>query len=291
MTPPLVMVGMPARNVGQSIELAIASVIAQTYPHWRLLIADDGSDDDTVRRARSFRDERIIVLCDGERHGVPRRRNEILSKSEGTYMAWADADDISYPRRFETEVARLEATGADLVSAGMIVFRAEDDLLGKRTVPADHDAICRHPYAGFPMAQPTFMGRLDWFRRHGYDERAKRPDDQDLLLRSFRTSRFAGVEQILVGYRETTVNLRKTLLGRTHWMQSVFRDARKHRRMRDAVAAGAMHLLKAWTDVFAVTTHLNYSVLRHRARPLTESERLEWARVLDGVRAAAAAAR
>ena len=36
-------------NGARFIRTQICSVLSQTYPHWRLLIHDDGSTDDTVR--------------------------------------------------------------------------------------------------------------------------------------------------------------------------------------------------------------------------------------------------
>ena len=51
---PLVSVIMPAYNAEKYIGEAIASVCAQTYENWNLLILDDGSADRTVEIAESY---------------------------------------------------------------------------------------------------------------------------------------------------------------------------------------------------------------------------------------------
>jgi hypothetical protein len=46
------------------------------------------------------------------------------------------------------------------------------------------------------------MGRIEWFRRWRYDDSTRLAQDQELLLRSYRNSRFANLPQIVIGYRE-----------------------------------------------------------------------------------------
>ena len=59
---PLVSVIMPTYNRGFIIEEAIASVCAQSYQHWELLICDDGSTDDTAQRIAKLEDSRVHLL-------------------------------------------------------------------------------------------------------------------------------------------------------------------------------------------------------------------------------------
>lgn len=74
---PLVSVIMPAYNAEKYIGEAIASVCAQTYENWELLILDDGSADRTVEIAQAYaqRDARIRVLRNLQNMGVARTRN------------------------------------------------------------------------------------------------------------------------------------------------------------------------------------------------------------------------
>jgi hypothetical protein len=51
------------------------------------------------------------------------------------------------------------------------------------------------------------MGRIEWFRRWRYDENTWLAEDQELLQRSYRISRFANLPQIVLGYREERITL------------------------------------------------------------------------------------
>ena len=55
------------------------------------------------------------------------------------------------------------------------------------------------------------MGRIEWFRRWRYEESAWLAQDQELLLRSYRLSRFANLPQVLLGYRSERITLKKLL--------------------------------------------------------------------------------
>ena len=58
----LVTIVLPVRNSARTLDLAIRSVLAQTYPNWELLIIDDGSSDESPAIAKRFDDRRIQLL-------------------------------------------------------------------------------------------------------------------------------------------------------------------------------------------------------------------------------------
>lgn len=62
MKPGLVSVTMPAYNAEAFIGQAIESVLAQSNPHWELVIVDDGSSDRTAEIASSYGDPRIRLV-------------------------------------------------------------------------------------------------------------------------------------------------------------------------------------------------------------------------------------
>jgi glycosyltransferase involved in cell wall biosynthesis len=276
---PLVSIGMPVRNCQQTVALALRSLLAQTYSHWELLLIDDGSSDETLAIAQRFDDPRIEVYGDGEGKGLPARLNQAIAMSQGKYFALMHGDDVAYPERLERQVSYLEQhPDVDLVGAWVIVFGKSGIPLGKRTGSESHTAICARPYSGFPIAHPTYVGRLEWFRQYGYRDEAIRCEDQDLLLRSFRLSRFANVPEILLGYREESIDLKKILTARWFFAQMLVRESCRQQPLL-AVRGALEQALKAVVDCVAVVSRLRYELLRHRARPITDNERSEWERV------------
>jgi glycosyltransferase involved in cell wall biosynthesis len=209
---PVITVAMPFFNSAATLELAIRSLLNQSYGDFELLLCDDGSDDQSLPIARSFRDPRAICWSDGRRLRLAARLNECIDRARGRYLARMDADDIAYPGRLERQLGFLVAhPEIDLCSAGAMVFGKHGRPLWRFNPATDHAAIIRSPFRGFPLWHPLWMGHIEWFRRWRYDESAWLAQDQELLLRSYRASRFANLPQVLLGYRRERVTLKKLL--------------------------------------------------------------------------------
>ena len=90
---PLVSILMLTYNREQFLSTAIASVIAQSYTNWELVIIDDGSTDSTSQLVTSFGESRIRYLHHLENVGLHTRRKESLQYVKGDYVAILDSDD------------------------------------------------------------------------------------------------------------------------------------------------------------------------------------------------------
>jgi glycosyltransferase involved in cell wall biosynthesis len=212
MTNPIITIAMPFYNSAATLELAIRSLLNQSYGNFELLLCDDGSDDQGLAIARSFDDPRLICWRDGRRLRLAARLNECIDRARGLYLARMDADDIAYPDRLARQLAYLGAhPEIDLCCAGAMVFGKCGQPLWRFSPAEEHAGITRAPFRGFPLWHPLWMGRIEWFRRWRYEESAWLAQDQELLLRSYRDSRFANLPQVLLGYRKERVSLRKLL--------------------------------------------------------------------------------
>ncbi|MFN8456757.1 MAG: glycosyltransferase family A protein [Anaerolineae bacterium] len=108
MANPLVSVIIPAYNAQGFIGQTIESVINQTYPHWEMLVVDDGSIDDTAAVVHSYlSDSRIRYLHQSNQERAVARNHGIRSSS-GQYIAFLDADDLWSATKLQTQVERLE---------------------------------------------------------------------------------------------------------------------------------------------------------------------------------------
>lgn len=114
---PLVSVIMPAYNAAAYIESAIRSVMAQTYSHWRLLVIDDGSGDDTcaIVTRLSGEDDRVTLLRNERNMGVAETRNRGLDLCDGSCVAFLDSDDLWHPDKLTLQVRKMQEEQADLV--------------------------------------------------------------------------------------------------------------------------------------------------------------------------------
>jgi glycosyltransferase involved in cell wall biosynthesis len=110
---PLVSVIIIYLNGEPFFEEAIASVFAQTYTHWELLLVDDGSTDGSTeiakRYAQQYPDK--VRYLEHENHqnlGMSASRNLGIRNTQGEYIGLLDADDIWFSQKLDQQVAILE---------------------------------------------------------------------------------------------------------------------------------------------------------------------------------------
>ena len=280
---PLISVILPFRQIDLRLRLAIASLVNQTLGDFEILLCGDGVANVDTRQFR-FLDDRV-KLCGSEIwRGLPTRLNECILSARGKYIARMDSDDISYPERFAAQVNYLEANPPlALVGTQVVVFDMQFRAKGGRLSPRTHEEICLCPNGGFKIAHPTFLGRAEWFRLNRYDPRARRCEDQDLLLRTYRRHRFGNVQQVLLGYYEDTIALGKLLSSRMHWAQSVWRVNQGLRGAVTGMSVGALGVAKFAYESFATLLSLDPFLLRHRACIISEEETQRWRRVIQSL--------
>ena len=93
---------------------AIESIFAQTYDNWELLLADDGSTDESteiaLRYAQQYPEKVRYVEHEGHQNrGMSATRNLGIRHAKGEYIAFLDADDIWLPHKLEQQVPILES--------------------------------------------------------------------------------------------------------------------------------------------------------------------------------------
>ena len=119
------------------------------------------------------------------------------------------------------------------------------------------------------------MGRTRWFRAHRYDPKANKAEDQDLLLRACRRSRFAALPEILVGYRQEPVPFKKILRGRYTFMRSLLRTGLTGGKWSWVARGVGGQIAKAGVDAFSVALGLERGA-RRRVTQVTSSEQETW---------------
>lgn len=102
---------IPLYNKQQSAARAIRSVLGQSYPHFELIVVDDGSTDASQAVARSFNDPRMKLITQPNQ-GVAAARNRGVDAARCEYVCFLDADD-EYAVDFLLEINKLIAINPD----------------------------------------------------------------------------------------------------------------------------------------------------------------------------------
>ena len=97
-------------NCASTLIEALDSLYAQTYQDFKIILCDDGSQDDTYEVAQKYAQEHdnIVLISNRENKGLNYTLNRCLEYADTEYCARMDGDDISLPTRFEKELEFLD---------------------------------------------------------------------------------------------------------------------------------------------------------------------------------------
>ena len=274
---PPVTTATPVHNAQSTVAAAIRSRLGQKYREWELLILDDGSTDATAEIVAAFRDARLRFVVGVGNLGLAVRLNQAISMAQGRFFARMDADDIAYPLRLEAQVKFLEQhPECDLLGCGAVFFDDSGRLAGRFPLRRTHAEICSNPWRGFYLPHPTWMGRREWFASNKYSEDYRKTQDQDLLLRTFDTSRFACLDNVLLGYRQERRTLSKLLRGRGYFARSVMSEAWRRRAWMAGIAGVAGQVARSVVDLVTVPFGLDRLVRGEDDASLSVAEHEQW---------------
>ena len=110
---------MSAYNAENSIEKTMSSLLMQTYENLEIIIADDGSTDNTYNLLKKFSqtNKNISVIKNSENLGLTRSLNILIDLSKGYYIARQDADDYSNATRITKQVSFIKRHNLDAVTS------------------------------------------------------------------------------------------------------------------------------------------------------------------------------
>ncbi len=184
---PLISVVIPTRERADLLARAIASVIAQSYRHWELVVCSDESDPaPTAAAVAAFDDARIVhVLGDGGSSGAARNRG--LDRASGELIAYLDDDNRMHPNWLTSVAWAFEQRPEAEVLYGAIVIddTARHHGHGGHEMPSawledyDADAVLESN-----VADTSAIAHRAGLKRARWDETLRTMGDWDFLLRA-----------------------------------------------------------------------------------------------------------
>lgn len=122
----MVSIVIPAYNREKYLGETVASVMAQSYTSWELIIIDDGSDDRTGEMCDAFsRSDSRIHSVHTPNGGPSMARNRGIALCKGDWVTFLDADDLLHPRFLEIMVAAAGNTDAEIINCDYFKYSAE----------------------------------------------------------------------------------------------------------------------------------------------------------------------
>jgi len=194
---PKVSVIIPTYNRRELVREAIASVLAQSFSDFELIVVDDGSEDGTADVVREFDDVQYVSQ---ENCGVSAARNHGVSLSKGELIAFLDSDDLWQPSKLEQQaVFFVDHVQAQICQTEEIWLRNDIRVNPhNKHRKAGGDVFARSLELCLVSPSAVMMHRDLFERTGGFDETLPACEDYDLWLRIAATTPIHLIETPLV---------------------------------------------------------------------------------------------
>ncbi len=192
---------LPFYNNRHTIERAMSSVLAQSYPNWELIVVDDGSDDGGWALVEKIKDPR--VRC----YRLPHRnanvaRNYGIARSHGVYIAMLDADDEWTEDHLTCSLEVLRKAEADGVYGSVILREKNDCLVVTRALQQNESWIDFLLSNGCAAQTSTLFMTSESVKAILWDESLLWHQDYDFMVRYCRKYRMCPkIEATTIYYR------------------------------------------------------------------------------------------
>jgi GT2 family glycosyltransferase len=231
-SPPRVSVIIPVFNAGSLLREALASVAAQTYREFEIVVVDDGSTDAaTLAILAEAEGDPATTVVHTPNRGPAAARNTAIERSRGAYILPLDADDVLAPTFLARTTAVLDAepdVGICHTSVGLIGGHHGVWRTGPFTVKAMLGRCTLHVTALYRRAL--------WEQVGGYDPSfVEGSEDWDFWLGAVGHGWTArGIPEVLMSYRRSATSRERRAREREASAQIMRRLVGKHRALYEA---------------------------------------------------------
>lgn len=200
-TSPTVSIITPCFNAQKTLENTVASVLAQSYLEWELILIDDHSTDATYTQAMRYAeaDPRIKAIRMETNGGAAKARNRGIKMAQGRYIAFIDADDLWHTDKLKTQITLMEANNWALSFTSYKRIDGDGNSLSNIGVPSqvNYKQLLKTNYIGCSTAiyDRTLVGRV-------LMPDIRKRQDYGLWLRLLKKCKNAyGIKEPLTTYR------------------------------------------------------------------------------------------
>ncbi|MBK9150748.1 MAG: glycosyltransferase [Saprospiraceae bacterium] len=217
---PKISVILPFHGEAPFADLAVHSIIDQTYHDWELILVSNNARHVPLQRLKKImqNDSRIKLLHE-PKQGIAHALNTGILEARGTYIARMDADDIAMPERLERQIVYLQNhRNTDVVSCRCTIPQTEHlPNEGYRYFVAWQNRLISHEdhfnarFVESPLAHPSVMFRKKLIDEFGYYSTENIPEDYELWLRWMHQGvRFYKIPEYLLQWNDLPERLSRT---------------------------------------------------------------------------------
>ena len=233
---PLVSVIISSYNHTDYIEKSISSVFDQTYDNIELLVIDDGSTDNSVKKIQELQKKFLFDFQVQENKGLTRTLNEAVKRTKGGFILFLGSDDIMLPNRIALQVEYMkDKPEVGICGGNMELIDAQGNLL-----PPEKQRYKNAPTGRFNFNDvftqnknvpsiPTQLFRKDVFEKVGGFNPEIRLDDIYIWLKITHAGYYIDrINALLSQYRVHPTNTYKNLRFMSESLLKIYADYSDH---------------------------------------------------------------
>ncbi len=204
-TVPLISVIIAVYNGESYLQLALDSILGQTFKDFELIIVNDASTDNTREVLSEYADPRITLITNETNLGQTVSLNKGLAIARGQYIARHDADDISHPDRFQIQVNFLDQNpDIGLLGTSYEIIDFQGRTIEIALLPTSNDELKTRLQVSNIFCHGSIMMRKNCLEKvGGYNEAFRVSQDYDLWLRMSEHCQLANLSDLLYKFRFT----------------------------------------------------------------------------------------
>lgn len=223
----LVSIITPAYNAVQFIAQTIESVQNQTYSNWEMIIVDDCSRDETVKKVQTYAalDKRICLIKQKHNGGPATARNTALKAANGRYTAFLDSDDLWLPEKLDRQLAFMQQHDYAFTYTSYRRISENAEICG-RIMPVPAALNYRQLLRNTAIATSTVL--IDRDKTGPFSMTQTYYDDYVLWLTLLKRGQSAhGLQEDLMRYRIVRKSVSRHKLNSARWVWRTYRDVEK----------------------------------------------------------------
>ena len=204
--PMLISVIIPAYNVDKYLAETLDSVLAQIYPHFEVVIVNDGSTDRTLEIAQGYaaKDDRIQVISQANQ-GVSAARNHGIRVTTGELLAFLDGDDRWNPNKLSAHINHFHEIENLGMSFAKVAFITSDGSYTKQCSNSKLTSLNPEDFyvENLVITPSNVVVRRSTIDSVGHFElQLNGSEDQELFFRiAWSGAIVEGLDQVLTEYR------------------------------------------------------------------------------------------
>ena len=199
---------MPVYNSANSLEVAVNSILNQSFKDFELIAVNDGSKDNSLEileKISSF-DSRLKVYSKSN-GGIVSALNYGIDHCNGEFIARMDSDDISKKNRFIDQIEHLEFKNLDLIGSNITTFKDGSLIKTGKKYP-EGLKLNTHILFNSPFAHPTILGKSECFQEFRYSNNLGIAEDYKFVSDLFvNGKRLGNIDKTLLLYRKSSYQL------------------------------------------------------------------------------------